>query len=298
MHEAFEHLISVLLVTIMFGYSAQTISRVNNLSAGQANEMDMWRGQLASLVLEEYLSSPSGETDLDKLASLSRTYALSGGPYESNYTYLVATKLGLPDINFNLRIKTALQVTLRRVGEQIQVNVTQSSSRTPVQALVKLYVFNGTAVVGTYLGETAISGYLNFDVTILGGSVVVAFASSGSSVGYAVMDERGAFLSPSRDKGYVKASKLENNTSSNKIILALEDWTVVPQSNLIEVGGFSLPILILWKSGTTYSFIEYPHLPDDYGAPVPTVLRREYKIVTIICLGNNTFIWDARVWRG
>jgi hypothetical protein len=267
------------------------------MNAAQASEADMWRGQLVSSTLQEYLIAPDGKLDPDKVATLSQTYALSGGPYESNYTLFVMSKLQLPDINFNLRIRTALQVTMRRTGDQVQVNVTLASSRTPVQALVKVYISDGTSVVGTYLGETAISGLLNFDISVSATSAVVAFASSGSSVGYAVMDGQGKTLFPTWDKGYVWKGKLQNDPIVNKIIFALEDWTV-PQNNLIQTDGFSLPIVILWKVGNMYSFIEYPHLPSDYGAPLPRGQQREYRLTTIVRLGNSTFVWDARVWRG
>lgn len=186
---------------------------------------------------------------------------------------------------------------MRRLQNQVQVNVTQSLSRNPIQAFVKLYVFNGTSVTGTYLGETAFSGYLNFDMTISPSSVAIAFASSGSSVGYTIMDGQGKALSPSQNGGYVRQEHLQNNIASSRFIFAMEDWTT-PQGNLIQVNAFSLPVVILWKIGSAFSFIEYPHLPSNYGAPLPSTHWREYRIMTTVRMGNNTFIWDMYTWRG
>ncbi len=270
------------------------------MSAVETSEADMWRGRLVSSALQNYFSDTGDKLDPDKVARISQTYALSSSPYyESDYLSFLGSKLNLPDVNFNLGMRTVLDVMMKPIGNQIQVNVTQSSSRTPIQALVKMYVFDGTSVVGIYLGETAISGYLNFDISIstISSDIVIAFASSGPSVGYAVIDGRGTPLSPSQNKGYVYSGQLQNNAFPNKSIFAMEDWTTL-QNNLIQTGSFSLPILILWKTGNTYSFIQYPHFPSNYGAPLPSVQRREYRIVTIVRLGNSTFVWDIRAWRG
>lgn len=296
-HEAFEHLVSLLLITVIFGYSAQTISRINSLNIAQASEADMWRAQMCASVLEQYLSSAGGGLDPDKVASLSPTFERSGGPYELDYTYFLTERLGLPDVNLHLKMRTALQVTLKKLGEQqLQVSVTQSESRTPIQVLVKLYIFTDS-VVNAYLGETSVSGYLNFEVTVPSGSVAIAFASSGSSVGYAVMRSGGTALSASQDRGYVKKKRLVNGPVDDKYIFAAEDW-IPMQDDSVHVESFSLPILILWKEGNAYYFIAYPHLPEGYGAPLPMSIRREYRFAAVERVNNSSFVMELYVWRG
>jgi len=286
----------VLLITTAFSHAALTVNRINTLTIAQAGEADIWREQLVATALRDYLSAYGGSLNPDKVASLSQTYAQSGGPYESNYTYLLSSKLRLPDVNFNLGMRTSLRVSMRKIGTQVQVNVTQTQSKTPAQAYVKLYVFNGTGVE-VRLGETGLSGIVNFDIAVPTDSVAIAYACSGSSTACGVMSGAGATLSPSKSKGYVKAGKLENNTSAMRYIFSFQDW-IPMQANTLAVGAFSLPVIILWKADGTYYFIEYPHLPESYGAELPATIRRERRVVIPVRIGNSTFLMDLYTWRG
>ena len=295
MHEAFEHLVAVLLVTTAFSYSALAVNRISAFNIAQAGEADVWRGQLVATVLRDWLSAADGSLDPDKVASLSQTYAQSGGPYKSSYALFVS-EIGLPDVNFNLRIMMSLQVSMRKIGAQVQVNVTQAQSKAPVQAYVKLYVFNGTGAEVRF-GETGLSGIMNFDISILTGAVAVAYARSGASVGYSAMSHTGAALSASKDKGYVSQGKLENNTSTTRYIFSFQNW-VPMQGDMVAVDAFALPVIILWKTDGAHYFIEYPHLPESYGAELPATIRREYRVVIPVRIGNSTFLMNLYTWRG
>jgi len=292
MHEAAEALIAVVIVALAWSYGVSAIASVATSTIAQRAEEETWRGSLTLHTLLIYFADNSSKLaylNPDKVASLSEVYRDSGGPYEGNYTRLLndKDKLGLSDVNFHLQMRPSLQVDAEETGEGIVVSVFKGNETKPVQAQVKLYLVDEGGV-SAYSGETGIEGKFIFNIQASGKCALI-FAKVGASVGYSAVGN----IQVRTDRGYVQNGVLKGSSRPASFkIFSFEDYS--DSSGQVSVGGFSLPVLLVWEEEGSWNAIPYPHLPEGYG---PTPSAQVFKLATSVFIGNGVFQVDLEVWR-
>lgn len=175
------------------------------------------------------------------------------------------TETGLKGVGLSLDIAAPLTVTSNVTQGGITVSVTQAFGGTPVAAAVKMYVFNGTAVLATIQGQASLDGKFFATYTLPSGAVAVTFANAGNSVGYDAVNGTGGELSDG--PMYVQTGVMKGILALT-YLFAFEGWLgPLTAGDAVNVSGYHLPVLLVYQlPDGSYSATTYPRLPYDFGS--------------------------------
>jgi len=262
-------------------YSFASISEGNTLLADSTAQ-----AVLASISDGRYLS-----VDPDKIARLSELYEVKN-PEEYRLYKDLRDGLRLRDREFYLQGSPGLQVKYTIDRDRLRVTVAKPFSEVGVAAGIRVYVFDGSTVVSTLVGESNIQGNAIFQVPQQSGRLILIFARSGSSTGFNATTAEGWGSMLVTINTYVKGGSIVNPPPQFHIF-SYSDWKgPLTQPNL-SVDGYPLPILIVWKSEGYFCHLPYPHLPEDYGPESPLAGVTTTYLVKIV---DSTFQLRFKIW--
>jgi len=262
-------------------YSASSVVEGNMLLADSSSQ-----AVLSPLSIEQY-----NTLDPDKIAKLSELYEAKNPNDYLHYKDL-RDNLRLKDREFHLQSSPGLQVGYAFVSERLRVMVTKPFSDVGVAASIKVYVFDGAAVLETVVGESNIQGQALFQITQRDNVVILIFAKSGSSVGFNATTAEGWDSALVAVNCFVKDGALVNPPSPF-YIFSYADWKGPLTQPQLDSAGYPLPILIVWKSEGYFCHLVYPHLPTNYG---PESSVTGVTLTYLVRMADCTFHLRFKVW--
>lgn len=233
--------------------------------------------------------------DVDKLDALSSTYQEANSSLFTAYTTFLA-EAGIKDNEFHLWVSSGLNVSAVWMNSSISVSVLQPFTQQGVAAGIVAYIFNGNHVVETIYGETNTQGAGLVQPTQDG--VILVFASSGASVGFAFVS---GIVTPATDSTgvYVEGGQLlpQGSRPSSYFIFSRDGYTGPITTGMVDVSGYSLPVAVAWKDNAVNPFVirvlSYPHFPIDYGAPVSST---GFTLITSATVQGSIIKVKLQVW--
>jgi hypothetical protein len=279
----------LLFVAVSLGFGSIVGSVAVNMAVIPQGGVMLGNTVARSLLL--HLKDGSSTVLSDRLVSLDE-----GSSAACDYETL-RTQIGVWNVSFHVDIYAPLTVEFAATTDAVAVTVSKALLHEPVQAFVRLYVFNGSAVTATLDGETSPDGKVFFYTTIGEDEVGVIFAHSGASVGYAAFSSSAQVLQ--RGSLYVQDGELKGTGASDVYLFAFEDWWgPISLGAQVNVAGYSLPILFVYRLDGEFQYSPHPWVPGACG-PYPADAAGAYVSDQLFSFRVETgavLIMRLRVW--
>jgi hypothetical protein len=299
-HAVYDTTISLLLVVVMISiaFSAINIDAAQNVRLNAQAEKNLADYTYDSLAA--YLTGRQGYVDPNTFLELANLPSQNSLPPHLTYEEL-QQQLKLQGISFNLQVVPALSISYALPAGNIAVTVTKPFSKEPVQAAVRVYIWNGTTVTAKLDGQSNIQGSAIFNYQIPQASVAVIFANAGIATGYNATDSTGTALR--NGPLYVVNGTVQGGTVQGApqiiaiSVFAFEDWNGPSLLTSFSSLGYSLPVLLVYQyQGQTY-ISPYPQLPFTVGATPPKqTLTANIQATWLVADSNSIVAVQTTVW--
>ena len=276
MHEVTEHLLVAIALALLLIIGTNAIYGYLNSNAPLLAERDeeMAYGYLKA-IRKIVGSNP------DDIARLSPEFKNNVPTDYISYDLLKAQLKS--DKAFRISYHPPLSVGLDYAGGVADITVTDSiSGGVKSNAIVELIGLEEGSILRKFNSTTDSEGKARFELSF-SPKILTCFAHEGPIAGFAVLGAN------KEANAYVKANIVHTNKSlTNAWLVAKDAIKELP----FQDGTSALPnnrnppfLVILWD-GSSYSYITYPHLPNDYGSAI----KGQVKLWTTEWIGGSPFL--------